>query len=305
MHSLEEIYQRLLALEQRLEASGIGQAPEGMSLVPAGVFTMGAATNVGHEAIAGQVPQHAVYVSAIYADRTEVSYSLWQVYHDYGTENGYSFDHDGSSKPGGASHPVHTVSWFDCVKWCNARSESEGLTPCYMISGLVYRAGNVVPDCDLTASGYRLPTEAEWEKAARGGACHRRFPWGDTIQHVRANYVSSPTLDYDTSATTGFHPTYEVNGMPYTSPVASFAPNGYGLFDMAGNVWEWCWDIYAEDYYSTSPGTDPLGPSSGANRVLRGGGWSHGANVAQCPHRSSNDPGAAVNSAGFRCVRKR
>ena len=138
---------------------------------------------------------------------------------------------------------MQTVTWYECVKWCNARSKKEGLTPCYYTSAAqttIYTSGNVdVPTngVDWSANGYRLPTEAEWEKASRGARQRRLFPWGgDTIQHARANYIASTNDSYDTSLTQSYHPNYQTGGFPYTNPVGSFPANGYGLHDMGGNV---------------------------------------------------------------------
>ena len=154
---------------------------------------------------------------------------------------------------------MSSVNWYDVVKWCNARSEMEGRTPCYTASDSVYKTGKPggVSDisCNFSASGYRLPTEVEWEYAVRGGLSGKHFPWGDTTTHSQANYRSRSSYTYDVSPTLGFHPDYDEGGYPYTSPVGSFAANSYGLHDMAGNVFEWCWDWRSVGSSSVSRGS--------------------------------------------------
>jgi formylglycine-generating enzyme required for sulfatase activity len=167
----------------------------------------------------------------------------------------------------------------------------------------VYKAGQVNMTNDQvlwTANGYRLPTEAEWEKAARGGLAGKRFPWGDTITHSLANYISSTADAYDTSPTRGFHPLYNSGDQPYTSPVGSYAPNEYGLYDMTGNVWEWCWDWYGAQYYTSGAINDPRGPSSGSFRGFRGGSWDNNAINSRCANRNRNTPDNRNNNLGFR-----
>jgi formylglycine-generating enzyme required for sulfatase activity len=171
-------------------------------------------------------------------DVTETTKSQWDNVYIWAIANGYTFDNAGKGKA--ENHPVHTVNWYDCMKWCNARSEREGLTPCYTVEEVVYRQGQSTPDCDFETTGYRLATRIEWEYAARGGLVGQRFPWGNTITHSQANYSSSTNNVYDISPTRGYHPDY-ITGLdyPYSAPAGSFSPNGYGLYDMAGNSIEY------------------------------------------------------------------
>ena len=276
-----------------------------MALIPAGSFTMG--DNLDGESDA---PVHSVYVSAFYMDKYDVTKALWDSVYQWATNHGYSFDYAGSGKA--ANHPVQTIDWWDAVKWCNARSEKEGLNFCYYTSAAqttVYRSGqvNLTNACvNWVANGYRLPTEAEWEKAARGGLSGHRFPWGDIISQSLANYYGHTGYAYDLGPN-GYNTNYTSGGSPYTSPVGSFAPNGYGLYDMAGNVWQWCWDWYDGSWYSNVGATqaDTRGPGGVlSNRVLRGGAWNGIASGAQCAVRISYvSPGNAYNGFGFRCVR--
>ena len=301
MHTLEEIYQRIGDLESRLDAAGMDEVPAGMVLIPAGAFVMGDTFGDGYS---DELPLHTNSISPFYMDATEVTKAKWDEVYSWAVTNGYSFDNTGSGKA--TDHPVHTVNWYDCTKWANARSEMEGLAACYTLEGEVCRTNNsAAPVCDWSANGYRLPTEAEWEKAARGGASGRRFPWSDTsrISHSRANYYAAGGYSYDDSDGAGYHPSYNTGGTPYTSPVGSFAPNGYGLYDMAGNLYEWCWDWYSVTYYSSSPGTDPRGPASGSYRVGRGGFWFYFAGGCRVALRYYFSPGFGYYSLGFRLVR--
>ena len=180
----------------------------------------------------------------------------------------------------GSGYPCVEVTWYGSAAYCNYRSEIDGRTPCYNLTEW---------SCDFTANGYRLSTNDEWEYAARGGLSGKRFPWGDTINHDNANYSANGSVySYDTSPYTNYtyHPDYDDNGWPYTSPVGTFAANGYGLYNMAGNVWEWCND------------------ASGSDRYIRGGGWRGGACYLRCGYLYWNNPHGSPGNVGFRAVRR-
>ena len=250
-------------------------APAGMALIPAGPFQM------GDDRFSG--PEHTVTVSAFAIDKWEVSIELWKSVRAWGNAHGYDLI---AGESFGAKHPVHSVTWFDVVKWNNARSEKEGKVPAYYVDGSmtqVYRSGDKVPAGIKWDAGYRLPTEAEWEKAARGGMVGKLYPWQtDEISESQARYQSG--------------------GVIGTVPIGSYAANKYGLYDMAGNVFEWCWDWYGD--YSTIAQTDPRGPSSGSIRVYRGGGWrfkAEGCRVASRDH-DYDFPGYGYTNYGFRSV---
>ena len=266
-----------------------------MALIPAGSFTMG-------DSLDGETsaPPVTVNISAFFMDKNEVTKALWDEVRNWGVSNGYT---DLAVGVGVAeNHPVQTISWWDVVKWCNARSQKEGLTPVYVVSGsVVMKTGTTTPVANWSANGYRLPTEAEWEKAARGGLTGKRFPWGDTISHSQANYRASSSYAYDLSGSVNtFHPTYSTGSQPYTSPVGAFAANGYGLHDMSGNVWEWCWDWYGA---YTNGVTDPRGKATGNFRVIRGGSWSDQANNNRVASRGVDGPTGKYAFFGFRVAR--
>jgi formylglycine-generating enzyme required for sulfatase activity len=280
---------------------------DGVALIPAGSFMLGDTLDGEPDAI----PIVTVNVSAFYMDTNLVSYSQWQSVYNWATSHGYSFVNPGAGKE--ANQPVQMVDWYDAVKWCNARSQQAGLLPVYYTDTSLTHVytfyGEVTPYVNWTASGYRLPTEAEWEKAARGGLSGQRFPWGNTISESQANYYGD-TNDYSYDlGPNGYNAIGSIGGTsPATSPVGSFAANGYGLYDMAGNVFEWCWDWYGTPY---AGGTDPRGKASGSDRVVRGGYWdtfsayySLGAYDSRCASRGSDYPGYVLDSVGFRCVRK-
>jgi formylglycine-generating enzyme required for sulfatase activity len=268
-------------------------APAGFSLIPAGEFQM------GQTEIAG--PVHSVQVSTFYMGKYEVTKALWDEVATWAADNGYDISAAGASGKG-TNHPASFMTWYDMVKWCNARSERENLTPCCTVSEVTYKTGesNDVT-CNWSANGYRLPSEAEWEKTARGGLVGQRFPWGDTITQNLANYYGYTTNFSCDLGPNGYNPIGSVGGTsPATSPVGSLAANGYGLNDMTGNVWEWCWDCYGTPY---AGGVNPRGPSSGSTRVARGGGWDSAAGDSRVAYRISGNPSTIFTGSGLRLAR--
>lgn len=262
-----------------------GFAADDFALITNGNFSMGG------------IPGNTS-VSMFRIGMKEVSKGEWDGVYTWATNNEYVFSNPGSGKA--TNHPVQTVSWYDCLKWCNARSQKEGLSPCYYTytTGLtVYKEGIV----DLTsnfvnwsATGYRLPTEAEWEKAARGGLTNQTYAWDNYIGLQRANYVHLPY---------GYNPSHTNTGVPYTCPVSDYSDwtNGYGLYNVCGNVMEWCWD-----WYGAYPGpvTNPCGPDSGFQRIVRGGSWESDESRCGVAYRAISNPSGAHDGLGFRCVRR-
>jgi formylglycine-generating enzyme required for sulfatase activity len=280
--------------------------PTGFALIPQGSFTMG--NSVLADTDITNAPTRTVTLDAFFMNKYEVTMAEWDEVRTWGLSNGYTDLAAGSGKA--SNHPVHSISWYDIVKWCNARSQKEGLTPVYYTNDAqttTYKTGNVyVTNAQVkwSANGYRLPTEAEWEKAARGGLSGKRFPWGDTISHSHANYYTVSYIAYDLSGTVNnYHSTYAIGNTPYTSPVGAFAANGYGLHDMAGNVWEWCWDSYGT--YAVGSQTNPRGPASSdlTLRVMRGGSWDYLADSGRVARRVDYNTTVATINIGFRVVR--
>jgi formylglycine-generating enzyme required for sulfatase activity len=273
--------------------------PAGFSLIPAGSFTMGDSIDGMTDA-----PAHTVNVSAFYMAKNLVTKTEWDAVRAWASSNGRGYTDLAIGSGKASNHPVQTITWLDAIKYCNARSEQEGLVPVYTVNGSVLKTGTAEPTVNWVASGYRLPTEAEWEKAARGGLSGKRFPWGDTISHAQANYYAYYTHSYDWSgANFRYHPTYETGSRPFTSPVGSFPSNGYALNDMAGNVLQWCSDWYGP--YDTSAANDPRGLSTGSYKVLRGGSWVHDAPTARVAFRCTYYLPSEINSyVGLRVTRR-
>jgi formylglycine-generating enzyme required for sulfatase activity len=261
---------------------GVPPAPlTGMATIPGG-------TNMGVDPDFGA---YSLTVNPFHIDKYELSKAMWGLVRDWGSTRGYTDLPVGNGKA--ANHPVVGLNWHDCVKWCNANSQREGREPVYYTDAAytqVYKVGEVdAIFVKASANGRRLPTAIEWEYAARGGAADARFPWGgNTIQHAVANYNSSDVYAYDTSATRGPHPFYAVDAEPHTAPMDAFTGNGYGLHNMAGNAWEWCFDWHP-DYVNTQ-------------RVLRGGGWESAALNCRVGRNVNWSPVNRYKSVGFRTM---
>ena len=222
-----------------------------MALIPAGRFEMG-----DHlDGMSRALPVHTVSLDVFYMDVHQVTVGQFK---QFVTQSGYNYNkwNEVAQYSPGDDYPMVYVNWND------ATSYAEWV-------------------------GKRLPTEAEWEYAARGGLEGQRYPWGNEIIHDNANYGGTGGIDH----------------WDRCSPVGSFAANGYGLYDMVGNAWEWCQDWYDENYYSSSPVNNPPGPDSSPQgwRVLRGGNWDNHGKYLRLAYRYAN-PNHRSYYSGFRCV---
>jgi formylglycine-generating enzyme len=251
---------------------------QGMVAVAGGTFTAGSTL---------------VTISSFSIDKYEITYELWTDVRNWGLIHGYTDLPIGRNgyNPVGTNNPVTEVNWYDIVKWCNARSEKDGLTPVYYTNSTqttVYRTGETAINSDAakwSANGYRLPTEAEWEFAARGGTQNHSYT-------------------YSGSNTVGDVAWYSANSGTTAHPVGQKTANELGIFDMSGNVWEWCWDWYGSEY--PSGGTaDPKGPSTTQSyRLLLGGSFVDLEYYCRVGYRLRFNPLDRSGSDGFRCVQK-
>jgi formylglycine-generating enzyme required for sulfatase activity len=257
--------------------------PGGFVLVPGGTFTMGRTTGTGDSE---ELPTHSVTLNSFYMGKYEVTQGEYQAIMGSNPAHNYGV---------GTSYPVYYVSWYSVIKYCNLRSMNEGLTPVYTISGTTNPANwGAVPTsnnstwdaaiCNWAANGYRLPTEAEWEYAARGGT--------NTPDYLYSGSNDINAVAWNLS-----------NSSSASHIVGTKAANALGIYDMSGNVWERCWDWYSGSYYSSSPSTNPKGPTSGSARVVRGGSWYSGAGGCRVAFRNSVSPYTSYVWYGFRLCR--
>lgn len=243
-----------------------------MVYVEGDLFAMGSSSGGKDEA-----PVHKVIVSDFYINKYEVT----QMLYNYVMQSTITEQRDKASgkelSGEGGEFPVYYVSWFEAVEFCNALSKLAKLTPAYTVNGDEV-------EVDWNADGYRLPAEAEWEFAAKGGKNNKQY-----------TYSGSDNLDEVAW--------YRSNSEGESHPVGSKKSNELGVYDMAGNVYEWCWDWYDRAYYASSPERSPKGPLSGLNRVVRGGGFANEAFNLRPSDRNSVGALERYKFLGFRIAR--
>lgn len=254
---------------------------DGLVLLQGGAFTMGSpATEKQRQE---DETLHTVTLSPFYISPYEVTQADYE-----------ALMHDNPSHFHGAKLPVENVTWFDAIAYCNALSQKEGLTPVYTIEGSTVT-------WDRSANGYRLPTEAEWEYAARAGT-HTVFHDGDYITSGNANFEGTYPYLIEENYVNHTNPQVITStNRGRTMEVNTLAPNNFGLHHMQGNVSEWCFDYYGQ--YDTAASQDPTGPNSGSLRVNRGGGWNDFAKQLRSAYRSATTPDTYDQNLGFRVAR--
>lgn len=244
-------------------------------------------------------------ITSFHIAKYEVTYELWYIVRQWVLSNGYNFANagreghdgvDGASPTSTKYEPVTNVNWRDSMVWCNAYSEMTGLTPCYINLSLIIKdsrdSNSTVCDnavCLWNEDGFRLPTEGEWQYVASNK--------GSTPY----NYASGATENYLNANATGAVGWYSSNSGNSTKTVGTKMANAFDIYDMSGNVWEWCWDWYGS--YSTSTEIDSKGALSGTGRILRGGAWNCGSILVRVGARNNYNPKDEFNVYGFRVVR--
>jgi len=272
--------------------------------IPASTFRMGSPGSFTADAAEeeGRNPDefgHTVTISRAYhLGTTEVTFAQWTGVREWASRNGYTdlpVGRNGVGGDGSGQHPVTEVNWRDIAKWCNALSEKDGRTPVYTVDGNIFKTGySDRVECNWDENGFRLPTEAEWEYACRAGT-------------TRAFYTGSMTERFcELDSNLDRAGWYCGNSGDKTHPVGEKEKNDFGLFDMHGNVWEWCWDWYGIYRLQSSAQIDPKGEDRNFsfNRVRRGGSWSSNARYCRSAYRSWAAPSFRDSFQGFRlCLR--
>lgn len=281
------------------------QSPStGMSLkqIPAGYFSMGVSSRLegNSEQVKKNEKEHTVYLSkSIYVSVYEVTQKDFEKIMEKNPSY-FSAKGNGNKKVQGKQtdlFPVESVTWFDAVEFCNRLSVKDGLEPYYKVEASDAIPIKIKPPVVSIkgGKGYRLPTEAEWEYACRAGTTSH-YSFGNDMIGEDGN--TQPIL-----SGSGYGAVPKWNSLTRTEKVGSYRPNKWGLYDMSGNVSEWCWDWYGDGYYDVSPLQDPQGPDFGKLRVIRGGSWVQNAVMARSASRFWQPPTGANYFIGIRVVR--